>query len=175
MTAEPKLLGNDLVPLVYDELRKLARWRMARLPPGHSLQPTELVHEVYQRLVKNGDVAWERRAHFFGAAAQVMRQILVDRARKKFALKRGGDWERITLSSALSENGCEAHNEEVLAVHEALQELQTYHPRKAEVVLLRYFAGLTMNEIAAAKCVHVRTVERDWKFARVWLQKRLCA
>lgn len=174
MVAEPKLIGNDFIPLVYDELRRLARSRLARMPYNQTLQPTELVHEVYQRLARRGDLAWRDRFHFFGVAAQAMRQILVDRARRRCAQKRGGDWDRITLNSALSETGDVAHNQEILAVHEALGQLQGEHPRKAEIVLLRYFAGLTMSEIAALKGVHVRTVERDWTFARVWLQQRLC-
>ena len=173
MGAEPKLLGNELIPLVYGELRQIARARMARLPPGQTLQPTDLVHEVYERLVRKGDVAWQSRAHFFGAAAQAMRQILVDHARRKFALKRGGDLMRISLASVLDGSGFVANIDEILAVHEALDRLRKHYPRKAEVVLLRYFAGLTMDQIAEMKAVTIRTVERDWKFARVWLQNQL--
>lgn len=173
MKAEPRLLGNDLIPLVYTQLRQIARIRLARLPPGQTLQPTDLVHEVYAHLVKNGDVVWESRAHYFGVAARAMRQILVIQARRKFALKRGGGVTRITLTSALHTSDGLASDEEILAVHEALERLQRHHPRKVEVVLLRYFAGLTMEQIAELNAVNVRTVERDWKFARVWLQRQL--
>jgi RNA polymerase sigma factor (TIGR02999 family) len=170
---EPQFLGSDLVPFVYNELRKLARVRMSRLRPGQTLQPTDLVHEVYVRLMKKGELRWNSRGHFFGAAAQAMRQVLVEHARNKLALKRGGDRARVDMTVTLVDDTTTRSHAELLALHEALEQLQADHPRRAEIVHLRYFAGLTVEEIAEMMNVTTRTVERDWKFARAWLETRL--
>lgn len=157
----------DLLPLVYSELRQLARARMAKTPPGNTLQPTALVHEAYVRLVGGECPSWNSRGHFFAAAAQAMRQILVDRARRKATLKRGGLRKRVSLDAV--EPAIEPPPEDVLALDEALAHLEQADPRKAKIVMLRYFAGLTASETAAALDVSVPTVEREWRFARAFL------
>ena len=157
----------DLLPLVYAELRKLAQARMAKTPPGNTLQPTALVHEAYLRLIGSNDPSWHSRGHFFGAAAQAMRQILVEQARRKASIKRGGNRRRIDLEKL--EPAIEPPSEDILALDEALQRLEQDDPRKAKIVMLHYFAGLTMPETAAAIGVSVPTVERDWRFTRTYL------
>ncbi len=166
--------------LIYEELRGMARREMAHEAAGRTLQPTALVHEAYFRLVANDDVQWNDRRHFFGAAAKAMRQILVDDARKRKSLKRGG--ERSDPASALGANASpparspavfESDPAEVLAIHEGLDRLALHDPRKAEVVMLRYFAGLTVDETAEALGVSPRTVDNDWSFARTWLYREL--
>ena len=145
--------------------------RMARLPPGSTLQATALVHEAYLRLVGEDKPSWNSRGHFFGAAAQAMRQILVDQARRKGSLKRGGDRRRIDLEVA--EPAVVPPSVSILALDEALERLERDDPRKARIVMLRYFAGLTTKETAAALDVSVPTVEREWRFARTLLHTQL--
>ncbi|MGE0479780.1 MAG: sigma-70 family RNA polymerase sigma factor [Phycisphaerae bacterium] len=161
----------ELLPLVYDELRSLARAQLARLPRGNTLQPTVLVHEAYLRLVGALDPGWNGRGHFFGAAAQAMRQVLVDQARRKFAEKRGGGRQRVPLDDA--DLPIAPPTEDLLALDEALTELEQADPRKARVVMLRYFAGLTAEETAEALGLSVPTVDREWRFARLLLHARL--
>jgi len=155
------LPAHDLVPVLYTELRKLARARMAHVPPGNTLQPTALVHQAYLRLVGSGDPGWNSRGHFFAAAAQAMRQILVEQARRKAAHKHGGGRERADLEG--NEPAIEPPSDDVLAVDRALERLQKDDPRQAQIVLLRYFAGLDRDETAAALGISVRTVDREWR------------
>jgi len=160
----------ELLPLLYRELRKLAGALMARIPPGNTLQPTALVHEAYLRLVGPVDSEWNSRGHFFSAAAQAMRQIMVDQARRKAARKHGGGLRRVDLDGAgEADLRIESPVEDLLALDEALRRLEHDAPRKAEVVKLRYFAGLSSEETAAALGVSLPTVERDWRFARAVL------
>ncbi len=157
----------ELLPLVYAELRRLAQARLAKTPPGNTLQPTALVHEAYVRLIGSGDPGWDSRGHFFAAAAQAMRQILVEQARRKATVKHGGGRQRIELEDV--DAILEPPREDVLALDEALQRLEALDPRKGKIVLLRYFAGLTDTEVAAALEVSTATVEREWRFARALL------
>jgi RNA polymerase sigma factor (TIGR02999 family) len=161
----------QLLPLLYDELRQLARARLARQAPGQTLQPTALVHEAYLRIAGDSDVTFEGRQHFFFAAARAMRDILVEQARRKAGPKRGGGRAR----EELDESGAvlEAPSEDVLGVHEALEELERDDPLKAKIVLLRYFTGLTMDETAKVLGIPERTLDRHWRFLRAWLKKRL--
>lgn len=162
---------EELLPLVYDELRALARSFLARERVGHTLQPTALVHEAFLRLVDQRRVNWKGRAHFFAVAAQMMRRVLVDSARKKKASKRGGGWERVSLSN--EPGGPELLVEEVLALDAALTKLAELDPRQARVVELRFFAGLGSAETADLLGVSKRTVEGDWTHARTWLKREL--
>jgi RNA polymerase sigma factor (TIGR02999 family) len=162
--------AQDLVPLLYTELRKLARARMARLPAGNTLQPTALVHQAYLRLAE-GDAQWNGPGHFFGAAALAMRQILVDQARRKRAVKHGGDRERVDADEV--DLPIESPGSDVLALDRALDRLTEEDPRKARIVLLRYFAGLDREETAKALELSVRTVDREWKFAVAWLHREM--
>jgi RNA polymerase sigma factor (TIGR02999 family) len=162
----------ELLPLVYGDLRKLAGARMAQLGPGQTLQATALVHEAYVRLVGSTDPGWQGRAHFFGAAARAMRDILADHLASKGRLKRGGHMRRVGEDTA-AEISCQGPSEDVLAVEEALQHLEREYPRQAEVVTLIYFGGLTVAEIAALRKLSPRTVERDWRFAKAWLNSHL--
>ena len=164
--------AERVLPLVYDELRRLAAARLGRLPAGQTLEPTALVHEAYLKLVGRGDPGWQGRAHFFGAAARAMRDILVDQARRKAALKRGGAGQRCELAPELAQI---EPPEDLLAVHEALQRLETEDPRKGEIVMLRYFAGLSAAETAAALDVSERTIEREWRYIKAWLRRQLAA
>lgn len=159
----------DLLPLVYDELRKLASARLAEEQPGQTLQPTALVHEAYLRLVDVKQAQhWSGRGHFFAAAAEAMRRILIDQARRKLRPKHGGDRMRIDLDElALPSAGDRA--EILLALDEALNALATVEPAKAELVKLRYFAGLTLEEAAACLGVSLATAKRHWTVARAWL------
>lgn len=163
--------ADRLLPLVYDELRALAGARMARERAGHTLQPTALVHEAYLRLFGKVAPRWENRAHFFGAAAEAMRRILIERARRQARLKRGGARERIPLTEIAGEQTLDA--EELLSLDRALDQLEAKDPAMARVVKLRYFAGLTVDETAAALDVGSRTVDRHWTAARAWLQREL--
>jgi RNA polymerase sigma factor (TIGR02999 family) len=155
----------ELLPLVYDELRKLAVSRMADLPRGQTLQPTALVHEAYMHLVGGDDPGWEGRRHFFGAAARAMRNILVDRARRKAAVKHGGGRQRVSLDG--DDDGAvriDVPVEDVLALEEALADLERDDPEKAEIVMLRYFVGLDREATAAALGISTRTLDRHWRF-----------
>jgi RNA polymerase sigma factor (TIGR02999 family) len=165
--------AEKLLPLVYEELRKLARARMGHLAPGQTLQPTALVHEAYMKVVGDADPGWDHRGHFFAAAAQAMRDILVDQARRRASLKRGGDRRRVDAEHA--EPTIEPPVEDVLAVHEALERLEAEDPRKRQLINLRYFAGLSNEETASALGISVGTVERDWRYVRAWLKRELGA
>jgi len=159
----------ELLPVVYDELRQLAAARMAREAPGHTLDATGLVHEAYLRLV--GDQRFDHRGHFFAAAAEAMRRILVESARRKATQKRGGEGERVKLDP--ERFAAPDRPEDLLALDEALTKLAARDPRKAKLVELRYFAGLTLDEAAAALGVSAATADRDWAFARAWLYREL--
>ena len=162
----------DLLPLLYDELRRLAQARLARLPEGQTLQPTALVHEAYVRLVGDEDPGWKSRAHFFGAAAMAMRDILVEQARRKGRVKHAGDRRRVELTDAAVQ--CiDLAPADLIALDAALDALADAHPRKHDVVMLRYFAGLPLEQVAELTGLSTRTVERDWRFARAWLHKRI--
>lgn len=164
--------ADQLLPLVYDELRQLAAQRLAREKPGQTLQPTALVHEAYLRLVGQGDGPhWEGRGHFFAAAAEAMRRILVDNARRKQSAKHGGG--RVRRDVALDDFPVENARDplEVLAVHEALDQLAQKSPRKAQLVKLRYFLGCTMAEAAQILGIAHATAEEDWTYARAWLRR----
>jgi RNA polymerase sigma factor (TIGR02999 family) len=162
-----------LLPLVYDELRKLAQDRMAHLPPGQTLQPTALVHETYLRLLGKQDLHLEGRRHFFFAAARAMRDILVEQARSKAGPKRGGDRRRLELDESTAEHGPPA--DEILALHEALREMEKEDPLKGQIVNLRYFAGMSMAETAQVLGMSERTLHRHWRFIKAWLKGRLNA
>lgn len=161
----------DLLPLVYEELRRLARSRMGHLEPGQTLQPTALVHEAYMKVIGEADPGWDGRGHFFAAAANAMRQIIVDQARRKSSRKRGGDKQRVEMEPDTPVILPPA--DDVLALEDALVALEAHAPRQARVVTMRYYAGLTMDESAAALEVSLGTVERDWRYAKVWLHDRL--
>lgn len=165
--------GDELLPVVYAELRALAAAQMARLRPGQTLQPTALVHEAYLKLVGEADPGWNGRGHFFGAAAQAMREIVVDHVRRKTAQKRGGGRAHAELDAAIAVAADGLPADEVLAIHAAIGELEAVHPRKAEVVVMRFFGGLEVAEIAAALGTTTRTVERDLRFARAFLFDRI--
>jgi RNA polymerase sigma factor (TIGR02999 family) len=162
----------DLLPLVYDELRRLAAARMAEERPGQTLQATALVHEAYLRLVSGGRPdGWDGRGHFFAAAAEAMRRILVEAARRKGRARHGGGQRRIDLGeSALV---TESPGDDLLAIDEALTRLAEFDPMRADLVKLRFFAGLTMPEAAAALGISLATAERHWAFARTWLYAEL--
>lgn len=162
---------EKLMPLVYDELRRMARGFVRRGPSGHSLLTTELLHETYLKIARNNEHNWQNRAHFFGVAAKAMRHILVDHARSKHADKRGGRRERVTLDADVAE--ISVQSEQVLALDEALTSLAAIDNRKSDVVELKYFGGLTNEETAEALDISVETVKRDWRFARTWLLRAL--
>jgi RNA polymerase sigma factor (TIGR02999 family) len=161
----------ELLPLVYGELRRLAAYKMASETPGHTLQPTALVHEAWLRLGAGEQQSWQSRAHFFAAAGEAMRRILVEHARRKLALKRGGG----AAHSELDESALvlAAPPDELLAVHEALDNLAKQDAMAAELVKLRYFVGMTMEEAATALGLAKRTAENLWTYARVWLHREI--
>jgi RNA polymerase sigma factor (TIGR02999 family) len=161
----------QLLPLVYDELRRLAAQRLAREKPGQTLQATALVHEAYLRLVGPQDTGWDGRGHFFAAAAEAMRRILVEKARHKRRRRHGGGLRRVDLDQAAA--GDDAPAGDLLALHEALDHLAAEEPVAAEVVKLRYFAGLTAEQAASALGISLRTANRHWAYARAWLYSRL--
>lgn len=166
------LAAEQLLPLVYDELRRLAAQKLAQEKPGQTLQATALVHEAYLRLVDVEKAPhWQTRGHFFAAAAEAMRRILINRARDKNRQKRGGGWQRLDLDG-LAVAG-EASEDETLAVDEALQLLEQHNKPCADLVKLRFFAGLTMEDAAAALGIALRTAHRYWAFARAWLYDAL--
>jgi RNA polymerase sigma factor (TIGR02999 family) len=171
---EGRVAAEVLLPMVYDELRSLARARVRRMARGYTMRATELVHEAWMRVVRGGDPGWNGRAHFFGAAANAMRNILVEQARRRSAHKRDAA-RREPLSDDLPDIDTGAPHTDVLALHEALLELEKTHERTARVVALRFFSGLEMAEIARVVGVSLPTVERDWRFARAWLQDRIGA
>lgn len=171
MQSEPEK-AEQLLPLVYDELRRLAKSKLDQERAGHTLQATALVHEAYLRLVGPEDQPqWESRGHFFGAAAEAMRRILVENARSKARLKRGGDLAREPLHEdaiVAPEVTCD-----LLELDTALQALEQQHPRKAELIKLRYFAGLTMEQAAEVMGIGVSTADRDWAYAKAWLFREM--
>ena len=164
---------DRLVPLLYEDLRRLAAGYMRHESPGHSLQPTALVHEAYVRLIDQRQVHWRNRAHFFGVAAGLMRRILVDHARTRRADKRGGGWDRVTLVEDQVAGG--AQEIDLLALHEALERLAALDPRQERIVELRYFGGLTIEEAAEVVGISEATVVRDWTIAKAWLRADLSA
>ena len=161
----------ELLPLVYSELRALARKKLAQTPPGQTLQPTALVHEAYLRALGGEDPGWEGRRHFFFAVSRAMRDILVEDARRKAALKRGGRRKRVCAENLAIATA--APVDDLLALDEALGRLEQRDPRKHRIVLLRFFAGLTAEETARVMDVSVRTAEREWRYVRAWLHKEL--
>lgn len=166
-----ELAVSQLLPAVYDELRKLAAARLSAESPGQTLQATALVHEAYLRLMEgDGSHSWNSRAHFFGAAAESMRQILVNRAIKKRRVKHGGKLNRVELVDQFPEKD---PDDQMLAVHESLQEFEKIEPRKAELVKLRYFAGMTLVEAAETLGIARATAARDWTEAKQWLFARI--
>jgi RNA polymerase sigma factor (TIGR02999 family) len=164
--ASGPVAAKEVLPRVYDELRRLAAREMARGAAGHTLQATALVHEAWLKL-GGSDRQWENRAHFFGAAAQAMRQILVDRARRKATARHGGGRERVELTESKIVEA--TPDEQVLAIHEALDRLAEHDATKAEVVKLRYFGGLTLEEAAEVLGISHPTAKRYWAYARAWL------
>jgi len=163
--------AEELLPLVYEELRKLAAARMANEAPGQTLQPTALVHEAWLRLTGPASAKWNGRGHFFGAAAEAMRRILVDRARKKARERHGGQLERVDLTHVTI--AADDNEDTVLAIHEAIEKLAGESPQKAEIVKLRYFAGMEHAEIAEVLGTSEMTVRRHWAYARSWLYAEL--
>ena len=159
--------ADELLPLVYEELRKLAANKMAREAPGQTLQPTALVHEAWLRLTGDESKTWDSRGHFFAAAAEAMRRILIERARAKSRLRRGSRVEHVPLDHVTIAS--DDPPETVLAINEALERLAARDPFKAEVVKMRYFVGLSQDEIAHALSVSVPTIRRHWSIARAWL------
>ena len=159
--------ANELLPLVYQELRRMAAYKMSHEPAGHTLQATALVHEAWMRLVGSKSPRFENRAHFFSAAAEAMRRILIDRARRKLTQRHGGSLERVNLDG--QNLAAPAADEQLLAVHEVLDNLTKDHPAQAEVVKLRYFVGMTNEETAEALGISVATVKNYWTFARTWI------
>jgi RNA polymerase sigma factor (TIGR02999 family) len=159
--------SDELLPLVYDDLRRMAAARMAAEAKGQTLQPTALVHEAWMRMFGDGDRRWDNRGHFFGEAAEAMRRILIERARRKSRLKHGHGWVRldidgITLAQATPD-------EKVLLINEALEHLEAQEPQRAKVVVMKFFGGLTNQEVADSLGVTERTVERQWAYAKAWL------
>ena len=169
--------SEELMPLVYEELRRLALARLAHEAAGQTLQATALVHEAWLRLVDNGSRNWQNRAHFFGAAALAMRRILIENARRKSRLKHGGHLERIDDAGEIDGIEIEAPvpltDERLLVIDEALQQMEATDPEKARVVTLKFFGGLTHQEVAETLGVTERTVERHWAFAKAWLYQTI--
>ena len=159
---------SRLLPLIYEELRELARARLANEPPGQTLQATALVHEAYLRLLGDDDQHWNNRGHFFGAAAEAMRRILIERARRRASAKHGGDWHRISMSG-LADASQEDFDDRILALDQAITRLEDLSPLRAQVVKLRFFAGLTIDDTAMALKVSPATIRRHWAVARAWL------
>jgi RNA polymerase sigma factor (TIGR02999 family) len=163
--------ADQLLPLVYEELRKLAAAKMAHEAAGQTLQPTALVHEAWLRLVRAENPTFANRAHFFAAAAEAMRRILIDKARRKRALRHGGKQGRVDLDEANA--AAPEADEELLAVNDALDKLAAHHPRRAEVVKLRYFVGMTAHEAAEVLGISADTAKDDAAFARAWLHREI--
>jgi RNA polymerase sigma factor (TIGR02999 family) len=167
---DPKA-AEKLLELVYGELRQLAASKMARESPGHTLQPTALVHEAWLRLVGDKNPSFANRAHFFSAAAEAMRRVLIDRARHKLTLRQGGHCQRVDIE--IQDLAAAGIDQQMLAVHEVLDELARSHPVQAEVVKLRYFGGMTNDDTAQVLDISVATVKNYWTFARAWILKEL--
>jgi RNA polymerase sigma factor (TIGR02999 family) len=162
--------AEQLLPLVYQELRRLAAAKMALESPGHTLQPTALVHEAWLKMVGRQNPSWQDKNHFFAAAAEAMRRILVDNARRKRAERHGGGMQKVELDQV---EAASASDEHVLAVHEALEEFAKREPQKAELVKLRYFVGMTVEEAAAVLGISEGTAKRHWAYARAWLYEEI--
>jgi RNA polymerase sigma factor (TIGR02999 family) len=160
-----------LMPLVYDELRGLARGYLQRERADHTLQATALVHEAYLRLVDQRTTTWRNRAHFFGVAAQLMRRILVDHARRHRREKRGGAWDKVEFDEALAPSV--SRNLDVIALDDALNDLTKLNPQHGRIVELRFFGGLTIEEVAEVLDLSQRTVEREWRMAQAWLRRQI--
>jgi RNA polymerase sigma factor (TIGR02999 family) len=167
---DPKA-AEDLLPLVYAELRKLAASKLAQQPPDQTLQPTALVHEAYLRLLGDGSHSWQNRRHFFAAAAEAMRHLLVDRARRKAAVRHGGGWRRVDLDNVVV--ATQTTDDNILLINEALERLTAHDPGAAELVKLRFFAGLTFPQAAEVLGLSERTAKRSWAYARAWLFKEI--
>jgi RNA polymerase sigma factor (TIGR02999 family) len=167
------LAAEKLLPLVYQELRKLAASKMGRESAAQTLQPTALVHEAWLRLGGDQQPAWQNRAHFFGAAAEAMRRILIDRARRRRAQRHGGDHQRVTADALDNVAAGEQADDQLLAVHEALDKFAAEEPQKAELVKLRYFAGFTLEEAAAVMGIPEGTAKRWWTYSRARLYREL--
>ncbi len=159
--------AEQLLPLVYEELRKLAAWKMSREAPGQTLQPTALVHEAWLRLAGAEKPQWNSRAHFFGAAAEAMRRILIENARRKKAIRHGGDQRRLDIQDL--EIAAPADDDQLLAINEALEKFAVLDQEKARLVKLRYFAGLTVQQAAELLGISEATAKRWWAYARAWL------
>ena len=164
-----ELPADRLLPLVYGELRKVAGAKMAREAAGQTLQPTALVHEAWLRLGGDAQPAWQNRAHFFSAAAEAMRRILIESARRRRAVRHGGGLEKVSSDAAALDIAAPAADEELLLLHEALDALAAHEPRKAELVKMNYFIGLSLEESAQVLGISTRTAERDWAYSRAWL------
>jgi len=165
--------ADELLPLVYEELRRLAAHKMANEAAGQTLQPTALVHEAWLRLVGNQNQKWDGRAHFFAAAAEAMRRILIDRARRKRAVRHGGDQQRVDLQEV--DLAAPSDDDQLLAVNDALDKLAAQHKEEAELVKLRYFVGMTNEEAAEVLGISVRTAKYYWTHARAWLYREIAA
>jgi RNA polymerase sigma factor (TIGR02999 family) len=162
---------HRLMPLVYDELRQLAQHYLQRERADHTLQATGLVHEAYLRLVDQSTTTWQNRAHFFGVAAQVMRRILVDYARSHRAEKRGGNWDKLAFDEALAPSS--ERSVDLIALDDALKDLGALDPRQSQIVELRFFGGLTIEEVGEVLDVSPRTVKREWRMAKAWLRREI--
>lgn len=162
---------NRLMPLVYEELRRLAHQYLQRERPDHTLQATSLVHEAYLRLVDQGTTTWQNRAHFFAVSAQVMRRILVDYARTHRAEKRGGNWDKLAFEEALAPSA--ERRVDLVALDDALKDLLELDPRQSQIVELRFFGGLSIEELAEVLQVSPRTVKREWRIAKAWLRRAM--
>jgi len=162
---------DELTPIIYDELRRLARGYLRRERINHTLQPTALVHEAFLRLIDQSKVNWQNRAHFFGVAARLMRQILINHAEARRAAKRGGEAERVSLNDV--DHFAVEHEIDLIALNEALTNLERIDPQQGQIVELRYFSGLTIEEIAEVISVSPATVKREWSTARAWLRREL--
>ena len=163
--------ANQLLPLVYEELRRLAAHKMANEAAGQTLQPTALVHEAWLRLVGNQNQKWDGRAHFFAAAAEAMRRILIDRARRKRAVRHGGDQQRVDIQDV--DLASPSDGDQLLAVNDALDKLATQHKDEADLVKLRYFVGMTNDEAAEVLGISPRTAKYYWTHARAWLYREI--
>ena len=165
---------DALLPLIYGELRRQADRALRRESSGHTLQPTALVHEAYLRLIDQERVEWQNRSHFFGVAAQLIRRILIDHARSRHAVKRGGGAIQLTLEDGDGQRRSDADDAvDILSLNDALERLTALDPRQGQVVELRYFGGLSIQETAAAMGISVATVKREWAVARAWLRREL--
>ncbi|HVU15915.1 MAG TPA: ECF-type sigma factor [Candidatus Didemnitutus sp.] len=169
--SDESVASEVLLPLVYQDLRRHAAVQMARESPGHTLQPTALLHEAWLRIVDGGNRQWQNRAHFFGAAAEAMRRILVENARRKSRLKRGGGQVRVDFEQA--DLAATSPDEKILMINEALERLQATDPHKARIVTMKFFGGRSNREVAEALGTTERTIERQWAYARAWLYQNI--